>query len=158
MHLFVCLLDLFQWFHVLVSVTHFLVTVNSSFNFLIYFGACQRKCPCTSRRRQQGKLMKVSQRSLTSQSPLTSKWNTIWFSQGRMKGGPRSQERQLSFPVSDKQMSSPLCGLVSTFWRLILSIFNGIERPSQKLCSLLAHYIVLQRINELAHSWFILSR
>ncbi|TRY77947.1 hypothetical protein TCAL_09774 [Tigriopus californicus] len=43
-----------EWFHVLVSVTHFLVTVNSSFNFLIYFGACQRKCPCTRTGRQQG--------------------------------------------------------------------------------------------------------
>jgi len=31
-----------QWFHVLVSFNHLLVTVNSSFNFLIYFSACHR--------------------------------------------------------------------------------------------------------------------
>ena len=29
-----------QWFHVLVSFNHLLVTANSSFNFLIYFSAC----------------------------------------------------------------------------------------------------------------------
>ncbi len=32
-----------QWFHVLVNVNHLLVTVKSSFNFLIYFAACMAR-------------------------------------------------------------------------------------------------------------------
>ena len=36
-------LFVFQWFHVLVSFNHLLVTANSSFNFLIYFSSCHAR-------------------------------------------------------------------------------------------------------------------
>ena len=33
----------FQWLEVLFTVNHLLVTIKSSFNFLIYFGACMAR-------------------------------------------------------------------------------------------------------------------